>query len=307
MLLSAGPITAESAAQVAELGQIELQDTTPTAMDWSPAGDVIAVAGDGIWLYSTSTPQATPLQVGSDAPVTALAFDQTGQMIAAGFADGAVRVLDAASVGGAVEAQATGGESINSVAVRPDGQEIAAGSSDGVGMWSASSGEPVDTVDADNSVGSVAFSPNGDLLAYGAGDGSIHLVDVASNEEVRVLENGHTDTIHDLEFSPDGSLLASAVADGSVRLWNVETGEELSTLDSDAVSVAFSPDGSVLASASGNTIDLWDVETRMKLAALDGHAAPVNDVAFSPTGEFLASVGEDGTLRLWGASFAAGA
>jgi WD40 repeat protein len=32
---------------------------------------------------------------------------------------------------------------------------------------------------------------------------------------------------------------------------------------------------------------------------LKGHTSPVNDVAFRPHGQLLASVGNDGTLRLW--------
>jgi WD40 repeat protein len=67
--------------------------------------------------------------------------------------------------------------------------------------------------------------------------------------------------------------------------------------------LAFTPDGSVLAYAGGNTSDyaiyLWDVVNNQALGRLDGHAGIVWDTAFSPNGQFLASVSSDRTLKVW--------
>jgi WD40 repeat protein len=315
-LVSAGPITAENAAQVGPLGEIELQGSPAAVLDWS--GNMIAVGGESVWVYPTGADSAPPFQVGGDDPVTSLAFDDTGRLIVAGGQNGAVRIFDASQVGGVVEAQGTSGQTVNSVAISPDGRVVAAASGSASGgnqgdnavwLWSATNGQLLGTITADAPVGSVAFSPEGNLLAYGTADGSIHLVDTASgNEEVRVLEGGHSDLIRDLAFSPDGRMLASAGMDGVVQLWDVETGEEVTAQEGDdaVLSVAFSPDGSVLAAGGGdNAIHLWDVETGENLAVLTGHDSTVGDLAFSPSGEFLASISEDGTLRLWGTSFTA--
>lgn len=68
-------------------------------------------------------------------------------------------------------------------------------------------------------------------------------------------------------------------------------------------SVAFSPDNSVVAAAGGNTDDfairLWDVPTGQAIGVINGHASYVADLAFSPDGQLLVSVSDDGTAKVW--------
>jgi WD40 repeat protein len=68
-------------------------------------------------------------------------------------------------------------------------------------------------------------------------------------------------------------------------------------------SLAFTRDGSVLAASGGNdqdfSIQLWDVVNGYFLNELDGHTGIVWDLAFSPDGQYLASVSSDKTARIW--------
>ncbi|HLO29572.1 MAG TPA: hypothetical protein VK249_10580, partial [Anaerolineales bacterium] len=66
----------------------------------------------------------------------------------------------------------------------------------------------------------VALSPDGGLLAAAYDDNTIHIWDVATQEEVSSLY-GHTDSITDLQFTPDGKMLISSSSDGTLRLWGV--------------------------------------------------------------------------------------
>lgn len=46
---------------------------------------------------------------------------------------------------------------------------------------------------------------------------------------------------------------------------------------------------------------MWDVQTGQCLKILRGHSAIVNAVAFSSSGDIIASGSKDETIKLWGA------
>ena len=62
---------------------------------------------------------------------------------------------------------------------------------------------------------------------------------------------------------------------------------------------AYSPDGKTLAVPCGNDILLFDAATGQLRRSLVGHTKRVYRVAFSPDGKTLASVGNDGKVKVW--------
>jgi hypothetical protein len=63
---------------------------------------------------------------------------------------------------------------------------------------------------------------------------------------------------------------------------------------------ALSSDARLLALAGpGGSVQIWDVLTGKELAVFKGHTAPVNALAFGPSGKTLASASEDATALVW--------
>jgi WD40 repeat protein len=109
---------------------------------------------------------------------------------------------------------------------------------------------------------SVAFSPDGRTLASASGDNSIRLWDLGHPQAAPQVLAGHSANVLTVVFSPDGKRLASGGEDRTIRLWDAHEPKALSLALTDrrgmVLSVAFSPDGRSLASAGDDgTTRLW--------------------------------------------------
>src|SRR5260221_52418 len=192
---------------------------------------------------------------------------------------------------------------ILSVAFSPDGERLAAGTTDGeVRVWKIASSTQLLTCSGHADwVWSIAFSPDGSILASGSSDKTIRLWDMKTGQCLNTLQ-GHSNSVWSIAFSPNGSRIASSSEDQTLRIWEVSTGQNLKTLQghTDRIwSVAFNSDGSMIASGSyDQTVRLWDVRTGQCLKIL-GHTDRVQAVAFSPDRKTLVSGSDDQAIRIW--------
>jgi WD40 repeat protein len=194
--------------------------------------------------------------------------------------------------------------SLRAIAVSPDGQTLAVGTSLGIELRDLRSFELWDYIP--HAVGgwipmAMVFSPDGATLAYAGADSRVHLVDMTHRASAATLGTGFSGA--PLAFSPDGRLLAAAgrvLATGAeenptyeytVELWDVARGTVVRTVggQASAYSVAFSPDGKTVAVGDGSgMVFLWDVASGGSILKLNaGAAGRVTSLSFSPDGKSL--------------------
>ncbi|KAG0367008.1 hypothetical protein BGX24_003444, partial [Mortierella sp. AD032] len=131
---------------------------------------------------------------------------------------------------------------------------------------------------------------------------------------------GHLRRISCIVFSPDNQHIASGSIDGSIRIWDTRLGTLVCILmgnKSKVTSLAFSPAGQQIATGSEDgTVRLWDelrpatpTEETLEEVASTGRCLAtfedknniqlVTSVAISPSGQWVASGGEGGAVRVW--------
>ncbi len=140
-------------------------------------------------------------------------------------------------------------------------------------------------------------------LASGGEDARIHLIDVTTGRELRVL-TGAENTITALAFTPDSTYLLSGEANGTVRVWNALSGAQKNTFrnvsDASVTALAFSPLSRFFAvgDALGN-IRLYDFNTTRRKRIFTQHTREITALVFAADGNTLVSGSEDGTILMW--------
>jgi WD40 repeat protein len=190
-----------------------------------------------------------------------------------------------------------------SVAFAADNSDLVAtaGTDDTVRVWDTVTGANRLTIP--DATWPVALSSDGGIIATGSSTFAVRLW-TNTGEHLRTIAQ-HDDALTGVAISPDATVLATASADKSDKVWDLATGELRHTLGGRAdpgSPVVFSPDGEWLVApntAGSTSASLWEVATGKLMKTLSGHTQPVRDVTVSADGRFVATGGDDRSVRVW--------
>ena len=190
-------------------------------------------------------------------PATTAALSDDGMRLAVGDASGRVTVWSVANQE-LLATVATGARRpVRSVTFSSDGQQFAAPTASGVGLWAVSTAEPLATFATDDQA--VFRFVGGGRVATAGRDGVVRVWSTAGKEEAALF--GHVGRVTGLGVSPDGRTLVSGGATGEVKFWNLRTGQELLGLRRHSTPVTvleFAPDGKVLVTGGDGQLAVWD-------------------------------------------------
>jgi hypothetical protein len=278
--------------------------------------DAVAISSDGKRIavtcardavYAFQFPELKPLARlrAKDGRAFQAAFAPHKNLLAVAEWAGGVTLWDTTTWKKVTELQARG--RTNAVRFSPDGSWLAASvGADGwcVMVWKTDPYQETYRFRAQGSsmfgsgFGSVEFVDN-QTLAAGGLDGCVYIWELRSGRLLHRL-CGHAQPIWRIAVVPAKGLIASASLDNTIVVWDWQHGRQVAATKGGVV--ASCPAKGLLAASSGTppiVLQLLETQGFRIVFSTQVNDQNILDMAFSPDGEYLVTVGNRQTVRVW--------
>ena len=264
-----------------------------------------SVSARGLWWQLAREPLLWRKSI--DARVYDMDFTPDGRQLAAAAQSKVVYLFDTASL--ATRVLQGHGDQVLRVAYTPDGRQLASAAWNGeLFLWDLSTGRSRTLTTTLAQTNGLLFTADGRRLLSIGRDGAVHTYDAATGAEGASVPFGQGMT--SAALARDRSAFAWIDASGHAHLWRlpeVRPWQEFAREGSFTTAVAVSTERGVLAwGEDDGTVRLFDIASARELRSLTGHTGRISGLAFDRTGERLASLSWDETMRIWEVATGAG-
>jgi WD40 repeat protein/DNA-binding SARP family transcriptional activator len=170
-----------------------------------------------------------------------------------------------------------------------------------VPIWDLRTGDLVSVLRGHGDLANGAvFGPDPTVVVTSALDGAVRTWDVVSGELVATTVVG--DVPRGVGVAGGRWVAAVAGTDGEVELWGEGDPVPLHHLvghREPVTSVTFGAGRVVTASHLEGAARVWDLASGEPILTVTGHGSPLRQAVLDPSGEELATVGDDGIVRSW--------
>jgi WD40 repeat protein/serine/threonine protein kinase len=277
---------------------------------WSPDGKNLAsVNADGVQIWDPHSERLTPIRTIA-LNGRALSWAAKGQNLAI-VTHNEPEIVSIHSAGNGKRLSSLPGmpmERMRELAWSPDGKRFAMRTDKTIYVWSADSGELIQTVEGPGrEIAGLAWSPDGNQLASTSGWGNQLLIYHASTAKLLRTFAGTSRHLGAVAWSPNGKWLAAAAGQPpEVLVWELDANKaeplHLSGFKAGITGLSWSADGNTLVSSSADGaagVQLWALPSRKPRVTVRPFNGTTSAAAVSADDKLLAAGGVDGLVRIY--------
>lgn len=254
-------------------------------------------------------PQTVLFKKNVDVQINCVKFSGDGSRLLIGCNDKTLKLWNA-KTGHLLQTLHGSTEGVTNVAISSNGHTVLGCSTDSTcRMWDIANGNRlVHTLTGHTKkIYGVDFSRDDTKCVTGSHDRTMKIWDLARGITIRTLITTCRSSVNDLEISHN-DMVVSGHFDGNIRIHDLKSQKMIHEIEKahsqQVTSVHFSHNNRYLLSCGrDNIIKVWDLHTYKQLHAFSHsdfrNNMNSNKVVFSPSTEFIAAGGADGTIYFW--------